>query len=80
MAGTAVRNETNDAEFGVQDMRRVTSGTSGPVRPAQVFQEGDQSINYDVDGCDTDFQEGGTGDDDDVVLEEVLDGGTGAMG
>lgn len=79
MAGTAVGNKTDDVELGVEDVRRVTSSASGPIRPTEVFEERNQSVNYDTDGCDTDLKKGGTGDHDNIVLEEVLNGGTGAM-
>lgn len=79
MTGTTVGNKTDNVELGVEDVRRVASSAPGPIRPTKVFEERDQSVNYDTDGCDTDLEERGTGDHDDVVLEKVLNGGAGAM-
>lgn len=72
MAGAAIGNEAKYIYLGYEDMRRVGRDSSGLVRPSQVLDQAHQSIEDKIDGSGADLQQGGTGDENDVILSEVL--------
>lgn len=79
MTGTTVGDQVDYVEFGVEDMRWVAGSGAGSVRPAEVFQQGNEGVNDDINRGYADPEQGGACDKDDVILKEVLDCGAGSV-
>lgn len=79
MAGATVGDESQYVDFGNKNVRRVASSRTALVWSSQVLQKGHQGVEYDIDRCDADFEQSGTGDEDYLVLRKVLAGGASSV-
>lgn len=75
MAGATIGNQAKYIDLGYEDVRRVGVDGRALVRSSQVLNQAHQGVEDDIDGPGADLQQGGTGDENDVILSEVLAGG-----